>query len=164
METKLEKLGSSAQNADKTRVLARAHDIFMAINSHPDGLTLREICTYTKLARSTAQRILGTLEDQNMIITAPSTGRYRLGPTLVLLAANVRPFDIAQIARPVLMRIANRTNESVYLCVIAHGRAVVVDLIRGQKAGSEGVGFPIRPDSKAPSDLGRQVIPKSPDS
>ncbi|WP_244432600.1 IclR family transcriptional regulator [Holophaga foetida] len=119
------------QNEEKTRVLSRAHDILMAIHHHPDGLTLREICNYTKLPRSTVQRILGTLEEQNTVITAPSSGLYRLGPTLTLLAENVRPFDIAKIARPMLMQIASKTDESVYLCVIAHGMAVVVDLIRG---------------------------------
>ena len=133
MTPPLKTLKPEKQNNEMTRVISRAHDILMAINHHPDGLTLREICNYTKLPRSTVQRVLGTLEQLNTVITAPSTSLYRLGPTLTLLAENVRPFDIAKIARPVLMQVANITDESVYLCVIAHGMAVVVDLIRGTR-------------------------------
>nr|WP_320131302.1 IclR family transcriptional regulator [uncultured Holophaga sp.] len=131
MKLKAGPLGATEKNIDKTRVLSRSYDILMAINSHPDGLTLRELCTYTKLARSTIQRILATLEEQNIVMASPTTGLYRLGPTLTLLAANVRPFDITQMARPILMQLANATEESVYLCVLAHGKAVVVDLVRG---------------------------------
>lgn len=119
------------KRGERTRVLVRSYDILMSINNHPDGLTLREIGHYVKLPRSTVRRILETLEEQNMVMTAPSTNTYRLGPTLARFASNIRPFDIGEIARPIVMQLANRTEESVYSCVVAHGVAVVVDLIPG---------------------------------
>lgn len=122
---------SDENRGEKTRVLTRSYEILMSINNHPDGLSLREICHYTKLPRSTVRRILETLEEQNMVMTAPSTNLYRLGPTLARFASNIRPFDIGEIARPIVMQLATRTEESVYSCVVAHGVAVVVDLIPG---------------------------------
>nr|WP_320133449.1 IclR family transcriptional regulator [uncultured Holophaga sp.] len=116
---------------DKTRLLERAYDILMALNDHPDGLSIREICHYVKLPRSTVRRILETFEDQNIVLTPPSTSVYRLGPTLARFASNIRPFDIANIARPMVMQLASKTDECVYLCVTAHRRAVVMDLITG---------------------------------
>jgi len=119
------------KNPEKIQVLFRSYDILMALGNHPDGLSLREIGHYVKLPRSTVRRIMDTLEEQNIVITAPSTSSYRLGPTLAFFAANIRPFDIAKIARPMLMQLASMTDDSVYLCIITHGMAVVVDLIPG---------------------------------
>lgn len=119
------------KSGDKIQVLFRSYDILMSIANHPDGLSLREIGHYVKLPRSTVRRIMDTLEEQNIVITAPSTSRYRLGPTLAFFAANIYPFDIGKIARPMLMHLASMTDESVYLCVTTHGMAVVVDLIPG---------------------------------
>ncbi len=131
METRTDSPEPEQKNAEKTRVLSRSYDILMALNNHPDGLSLREICLYVKLPRSTVRRILDTLEEQNIVITASSTSLYRLGPTLALFASNIRPFDITKIARPMLMQLADKTGENVNLCVVAHGMAVVVDQIIG---------------------------------
>jgi len=121
----------SEKSGEKIRVLSRLYSILRALNDHPDGLSLREISQYVKLPLSTVWRIVSSLEDQNMVITAPTTNAYRLGPTLALFAANIRPFDIAKIARPMFMQLAGRTDESIHLCVVAHGMAVVVDQIFG---------------------------------
>ncbi|MBP1627754.1 MAG: transcriptional regulator, IclR family protein [Holophagaceae bacterium] len=134
MPTKFTPLKASDQrnrSGDRILVLSKANDLLMALSGHPDGLSLREISLYVKLPRSTVRRILETMEEHNWVITAPSTTTYRLGPTLAWLASNIRPFDIGKSARPILMQLAERTDESAYLCVVAHGMAVVVDLIPG---------------------------------
>lgn len=131
MEKKPNKPEPIEKNGEKTRVLSRALEVLMTLNNHPEGLSIREICHYVKLPRSTVRRILDTLEEENVVLTPPATSVYRLGPTLALLASNIRPFDIANIARPMVMQLASKTDESVYLCVIAHRRAVVMDLIPG---------------------------------
>jgi len=131
MKTPDEAPESLEKSGEKTRVLSRSYDILMVLNHHPDGLSLREVGHYVKLPRSTVRRILDTLEEQNIVITAPSSSVYRLGPTLALFASNIRPFDITKIARPMLMQAASQTDESIYLCIRAHAMAVVVDLIRG---------------------------------
>ncbi|MBP1625583.1 MAG: Transcriptional regulator, IclR family [Holophagaceae bacterium] len=131
MELKSKSPAPTKKHGEKLQVLFRSNDVLMALNNHPEGLSIREIGHYVKLPRSTVRRILDTFEELNIVITSPSTNAYRLGPTLALYASNIRPFDIAKIARPTLMQLAGRTDESVYLCVMAHGMAVVVDLIPG---------------------------------
>lgn len=121
----------SAEKGSKVRLLSRAYAVLRAINDHPDGLSLIEISHYVKLPIATVRRIAESLEAENFIISAPQSNLFRLGPTLALYGSNVRPFDIAQLARPMLTELAAKTNETVHLCVPTHGMAVVVDLIRG---------------------------------
>ncbi|MBP1626145.1 MAG: Transcriptional regulator, IclR family [Holophagaceae bacterium] len=116
---------------NKIRVVSRAIDVLTALSNHPDGLSLREIANYVKLPRSTVQRIVETLEEANLVIAASTASGYRLGPTIGLFAASMRPFDLTKIARPILMELAQRTNETINLAVLAHGKAVIVDQIPG---------------------------------
>nr|WP_320134066.1 IclR family transcriptional regulator [uncultured Holophaga sp.] len=113
------------------RVIARAADILLALSNHPDGLSLREIAQLVRLPRSTVQRIVYSLEEANLVIAASPTSGFRLGPTLTLLAEAVRPFDIARMARPLILQLASETGETVDLSILTHGKAVVVDQISG---------------------------------
>lgn len=115
----------------KVRLLSRAYAILRVINDHPDGLSIMEMSQYVKLPIATVRRIVESLEEENLIISAPQSNLFRLGPTLALYGTNVRPFGIAELVRPMLMELAAGTNETVHLTVPTHGMAVVVDLIRG---------------------------------
>ncbi|WP_005037617.1 IclR family transcriptional regulator [Holophaga foetida] len=112
-------------------MIARAADVLLALSNHPDGLSLREISQYVKLPRSTVQRIVNSLEEANLVIAASPTSGFRLGPTLTLLAEAVRPFDIARMARPLIVQLSTETGETVDLSILSHGKAVVVDQISG---------------------------------
>ena len=129
------KMADDAEELDQAstgiRVIARAADILLALSNHPDGLSLREIAKLVKLPRSTVQRIIYSLEEANLVIAASPTSGFRLGPTLTLLAEAVRPFDIARMARPLILQLASETGETVDLSILAHGKAVVVDQISG---------------------------------
>lgn len=113
------------------RVISRAADILQSLGSHPDGLSLREIAQFVKLPRSTVQRIVNSLEEANLVIAASPTSGFRLGPTVTRLAEAVRPFDIARMARPLVVQLSSETGETVDFSILSHGKAVVVDQISG---------------------------------
>ncbi|WP_005035013.1 IclR family transcriptional regulator [Holophaga foetida] len=138
---------SDETQGNKIRVVSRAIDVLTALSNHPDGLSLREIAHYVKLPRSTVQRIVETLEDANVVIAATTTSGYRLGPTMALFAASMRPFDLSKIARPIVMQLSKKTHENVDLSVLAHGKAVIVDQIPGSHplkfVGTLGTSLPL---------------------
>ncbi|MBP1626393.1 MAG: Transcriptional regulator, IclR family [Holophagaceae bacterium] len=131
MKTTTEAPLTNESEGSGIRVIARAADILLALSNHPDGLSLREIAQFVKLPRSTVQRIINSLEESNFVIAASPTSGFRLGPTLTLLAEAVRPFDIARMARPLILQLATETGETVDMSILSHGKAVVVDQISG---------------------------------
>jgi len=131
METTASKSKSSDTEGSGIRVIARAADILLTLSNHPNGLSLREIARFVGQPRSTVQRIVSALEEANLVIAASAASGFRLGPTLTLLAAAVRPFDIVSMARPLILQLASESGETIDLSIFAHGKAVVVDQISG---------------------------------
>lgn len=116
---------------DRVRILSRTCTLLRLLNDHPDGLSIRELSLYSKLPITTVRRIIESIEGENIVIAVPGAKLFRLGPTLALFASNIRPFNIAVFSRPMLMQLADKTQEWVHLSVEAHGMAVVVDFIPG---------------------------------
>ena len=69
------------------QVIARAAAVLRKLQDHPAGLTLGELAKLLKLPRSTVQRIVEALADENFVIAASPTRGVRLGPALLALAA-----------------------------------------------------------------------------
>ena len=70
--------------------------------------------------RSTALRLLGTLERHGMVERDQRTAKYRLGRRLAQLASAVSgELDLRSVARPVCERLAEAIGETVTLDVLA---------------------------------------------
>ena len=91
----------------QVQVIARAATILRALEDETPGLSLGQIAQRVDLARSTVQRIVAALEAEKLVIAASPTGRVRLGPTILRLAASVRT-DFVAMARPFLVRSVER--------------------------------------------------------
>jgi DNA-binding IclR family transcriptional regulator len=75
--------------------------------------------------RTTLIRLLATLEAEEMIDALPDGGGYRLGTSLIALAAQaLNERGILQMARPVLRDLVDRLNLSAHLGII-DGREIV---------------------------------------
>ena len=71
------------------------------------GRTGADIARELHVHRSTALRLLGTLERHGMVERDPRTARYALGRRLPQLASVVTgEFDLRSVARPVCERLA----------------------------------------------------------
>lgn len=99
-------------------------------------LSMRKSVGVTELAehlgvnKSTAFRILNAYLDANLVEKNLETGKYKLGPAILQLSEQYyRNFNIVEIARPFLERLAAQIGESVHLCVIANRSAVVIEQV-----------------------------------
>ena len=98
------------QSQSQVQVIARAAAILRALEDEGAGLSLGQIAQRVNLARSTVQRIVAALEAEKFLIAASPTGRVRLGPTILRLAASART-DFVAVARPYLTQLSQRAQE-----------------------------------------------------
>ena len=94
-----------------------------------------EIAGELKIHKSTAFRLLMTLEARGLVEQDVERGKYRVGYTAVQLtagAAKVR--DIALIGRPVCTELAAAVGETVSVSVEDGGQVLTVDLTLGHGA------------------------------
>ncbi len=84
-----------------------------------------EVARALRVHRSTALRLLGTLERHALVERDSRTARYRLGPRLPQLARAVTgELDLRSAARPVCERLAEAIGETVTLDVLS-GEVIV---------------------------------------
>src|SRR3954453_21657561 len=118
------------EDKSQVQVIARAATILRALEEQPAGLSLGAIAQRVGLARSTVQRIVAALAAEKLLIAASPTGRVRLGPTILRLAASART-DFVASARPFLVRLSNDLNETVDLATIKKDHLIFVDQVIG---------------------------------
>ena len=120
--------GGSVQSVDRALtvlgILARVGDA---------GVT--EIAAELGVHKSTAFRIVATLESHGMVERNQDRGKYRLGVGLIRLAgATTARLDVVQEARPVTRRLAADTGETVNIAVLSDQSALYLDQIAGASA------------------------------
>jgi len=110
------------------------------------GLSLGEIAERTSLARSTVQRIVKALTDEQFLISASTRGGVKLGPLLIRLGASAQ-VDVAELVRPLMQSLARKLGESVDLSVLKGATALFVDQVAGTHrlaaVSSPGQTFPL---------------------
>jgi DNA-binding IclR family transcriptional regulator len=119
-----------SQDKSQVQVIARAAAILRALEEQPAGLSLGQIAQRVALARSTVQRIVAALAAEKLLIAASPTGRVRLGPTILRLAASART-DFVATARPFLVRLSDELSETVDLATIKRDHLIFVDQVIG---------------------------------
>jgi DNA-binding IclR family transcriptional regulator len=80
--------------------------------------------------KSTAFRLLATLEQRGIVEQHVETQKYRLGFTLVRLAGAVRAgLDLTRSARPICEWLSEQTGETVNIAVLEGGEVVNIDQV-----------------------------------
>lgn len=121
---------SSPTDKSQVQVIARAAQILRALEGEGDGLSLGQIALRVNLARSTVQRIVASLAAEKLVVAASPTGRVRLGPTLLRLAASVQS-DFATMARPFIAQLSDELRETVDLASVRKDHLVFIDQVIG---------------------------------
>ena len=94
-----------------------------------------EIAAELGVHKSTAFRLVSTLESHRLVEQAGDRGRYALGVGLLRLAgATTARLDLVQEARPVCRQLAADTGETVNLTVLAEHSALYLDQVAGSSA------------------------------
>lgn len=92
-----------------------------------------EVAADLGVHKSTAFRLVATLEAHGLVEQVEGRGKYRLGLGLLRLAgATTARLDVVQEARPVCRRLAADTGETVNVAVLSESSALYLD----QAAGS----------------------------
>jgi DNA-binding IclR family transcriptional regulator len=93
-----------------------------------DWRTGADVARGLKVHRSTALRLLATLERHALVERDQRTARYRLGRRLAQLASVVTgEFDLRYVARPVCELLAGATGETATLDVLVGGVIVPIE-------------------------------------
>lgn len=117
------------------RSLTRLLGLFDVLAKSKDGMTLAELNQALKSPKSSLLNLLRPLVIDGYL--ACENGRYRLGPSIFRLAANIMSvWNFSSTMRPYLEELAQRSEESVYLGVLDTVGSVItyVDSIESPKA------------------------------
>lgn len=120
-----------SKNRTGIQVISRAAHILRSLEDEPNGLSLAEIASRVALPRSTVQRIVDALADENFVIAATPRARVMLGPALARLAHSVR-LNIADFTMPYLHQMSEELGETVDLSVLRGDRAVFLAQLPGR--------------------------------
>jgi len=105
---------------DGARAVGRAFDLLEALADGPS--TLQDLSQATGISKTTAFRLLGTLETRGLVFKDPSRGAYGLGPSL--LKATQGPLSgmvaVATLGQASLRELSDETGETAALHV-RHG-------------------------------------------
>jgi DNA-binding IclR family transcriptional regulator len=120
--------GAGVQSVDRAltilEVLARVGEA---------GVT--EIAVELDVHKSTAFRLVSTLEAHRLVEQTMERGRYRLGVGVLRLAgATTARLDLVQEARPVCRQLAADTGETVNIAVLSESSALYLDQVAGPSA------------------------------
>ncbi len=120
--------GGGVQSVDRAitilEVLARRGEV---------GVT--EVAAEFGVHKSTAFRLISTLERHGLVEQAGDRGKYRLGIGLLRLAgATTARLDVVQEARPICKTLAADTGETVNIAVLSGSSALYLDQIAGSSA------------------------------
>ena len=107
----------------------RAAMLIKAIADSRQPPTVIELAEACGLNRSTAWRLLATLDAHGLIERDPVSQRYSLGYSFLRIAAGAEPDPLVRQARPVLERLAAETGEATNLAVVKRFRLVYVDQV-----------------------------------
>jgi IclR family KDG regulon transcriptional repressor len=95
---------------------------------------MTEIAAKVGLHKSTAHRLLATLEDKRFIQRDPNTGLYRLGLRLLrLIHVTLNHDDLLQLAIHHLLRLSEAFEENVHLTVLDETSVVYVHIIESPR-------------------------------
>ena len=101
--------------------------------SGESGVT--DIAAALEVHKSTAFRLVATLEQHGLVEQVEGRGKYRLGVGLLRLAgATSARLDVVQEARPLCKQLAATTGETVNLATLSGHSALYLDQIAGSSA------------------------------
>ena len=116
-------------NGARVQSVQRAAALLRAISDTPEPQTAPDLAERCGLNRSTAWRILATLEEEGLVDRDAATNRYSIGPAVARLAA-AGAEALPRLARPHLEDLARRTGETVSLAVPRGLQLVYVDQVQ----------------------------------
>ncbi len=106
-------------DGNAVRSVDRAAALLLALGDCAADAGVTELARRLGLHKSTASRLLATLQRRGLVEQDEETGKYRLGLVVIRLAERAeRTLDLKGIALPELERLARTTRETVSLGIL----------------------------------------------
>lgn len=107
---------TESKEQDSVRAVDRALDILLAFRPGESRISASELLRRVDLSRPTLYRLLRTLEQRGFVASTGEPQRFSLGPAVAQLSqAWSSGNDISELARPVMERLWEETEETVAL-------------------------------------------------
>ncbi|MER9890195.1 IclR family transcriptional regulator [Mesorhizobium sp. M0114] len=117
-----------ALSGSEPGTLLKGLKILQVLGDTPAGVRFSELATATELANSTAHRILGILVDRGFVQYHQQSRLYTLGLKLFELSQKVNAvLGVAEVARPLMRELADRTGMLVSFDVLDGVNIVVIE-------------------------------------
>lgn len=119
-----------AEDAHRNPAVERSMALLDELERNPQGVSLDELVLRTSVSRSSAYRILNSLEAHRMIRSLKG-GSYVLGSRILQLASGtasvaMSDYDLPRIVQPHLERAAEKTGETVKISIFDRGAVLVI--------------------------------------
>jgi IclR family acetate operon transcriptional repressor len=122
-----------SQPRSGAQAVERALAVLHCVEAAEEGVGITELAQRAGLTVSTAHRLARTLTEAGMFTQDPTTERYHLGPTLVVLGRKAERRLGYRQALPLLEELATATGESINLGIRAGNEVrVVLDVLSRQ--------------------------------
>lgn len=129
-ESRVEKEEPSKKTKKIIRTVANALDIFDYMQSREGDVGVTEVGRAMGMHKSTASRLLSTMEIKGYVSRDKESGRYTLGTRIVELAkTKLDQMDLRAHARPFLEELVEKTNETAHLAIPNHGQIIYIDKV-----------------------------------
>jgi len=113
---------------DEVGVLIKSMNLLVCLAEAP--LSVVELYERTGISKPTVYRILNTLDSGGFVVRDRENRKYILGPALIGLGRATRnSAELIRYARPTLMELSKKYNETVNLGVLSHGKVIYLDTL-----------------------------------
>lgn len=111
-------VGTGRSPGSRIAVIEKAVKTLDVLLTAKEGLTPTEVAEQIDTNRSSAFRLLTSLEQAGLLTRDPETGRYRLGMKMLQYGSAVRlSMSLVQVAEPILMRLRDDTRQTSLLAI-----------------------------------------------
>jgi DNA-binding IclR family transcriptional regulator len=124
-------LRKSEKNCDYTiKTVDKAVEMLEILSEFQEGISLSQLAAKVSLTRNGAFRILQTLSAKGLVEQIEHNSHYRLGFCSATLGRKLlKNMSVINFAHPVLVELANRFDEAVYLTVPKDDEVLFLDMV-----------------------------------
>src|ERR1035437_661683 len=120
-------LARPAPDGDGIRSVNRAAALLLALGEADGEVGVTELARRIGLHKSTASRLLATLQQRGLVQHDDDSGKYRLGLAIVRLGGHCeKTLDLRSTAMPELQAVAPSVKETATLGILVHDSVVTI--------------------------------------
>lgn len=121
-----------SNNHDEVGVLIKSMNLLVCLAEAP--LTVVELSDRTGISKPTVYRILRTLDSGGFVVREQDSRKYILGPALIGLGRATRNSTyLIRYARPTLIELSKKYDETVNLGVLSHGKVIYLSTLESRQ-------------------------------